>query len=89
MTLLTGSMDTVVSTKCTSEVEIAVSNLDSLKDYSGVCPVHTRGWYPVLCTDHAGRWVKINWGSIGALNLDHAILDNTIIALYNVHAIFK
>ena len=87
-------MDTVVSTKCTSELEIAVSNLNSLKDYSVVCPVHTsghkqRGWYPVLFTDHAGRWVKINWGSIGALYLDHAILDNTIIALYNVHAIFK
>ena len=43
----------------------------------------------MLCTDHASQWVKINWGSIGAPYLDHAIQDSTVNAPYNVHAIFK
>ena len=43
----------------------------------------------MLCTDHGSQWIKINWGSIRALYLDHAIQDSTVIALYNDHVILK
>ena len=43
----------------------------------------------MLCVDHASQWIKINWGSIGAVYLDNPIQDSSLIALYNVHAILK
>ena len=35
------------------------------------------------------QWVKINSGALPPLHLDHAIHGSVVIALYNVHAIFK
>ena len=43
----------------------------------------------MVYTDHASQWVKINSEALHLLKLDQAIQGTTVIALYNVQAIFK
>ena len=46
-------------------------------------------WSLVSTTNCNCMWVKINSGVLRTLWLDHAIQCSTVIALHNVHAIFK